>query len=221
MLTFEQIKKNPQVLEFLEQTRIAIEAIGYNEHDFRHANLVAQRARQLAKEIGLSPRGQELAAIAGFCHDMGNFLGRSQHHYWGALLFHQIFQQDLRPRELVWIMQAIANHDKYEMKITNPISALVILADKSDVHRSRAFTLKPKQIKGDDIHNRVCYAVTKSDLKVDKKKKRVTLTLAIDSKFVPIMEYFEIFTDRMSYCRQAADYLGYKFNLMVNNFKLL
>jgi len=220
MMTFEQVKKNPQVLEFIEQTKIAIEAIGYNEHDFRHANLVSQRSRRLAKEIGLSPRGQELAAIAGFCHDMGIFLGRSQHHYWGALLFHQIFQREFPPREMAWIIQAIANHDKYEMKITNPISAVVILADKSDVHRSRAFTQNSKQMKN-DIHNRVCYAATKSDLKVDKKKKQVILTLAIDAQFVPIIEYFEIFTERMTYCRQAANYLGYKFKLIINNFKLL
>lgn len=220
MLTFEQVKKNPQILEFLEQTRIAIKAIGYNEHDFRHANLVAQRSRQLAKEVGLSSRGQELAAIAGFCHDIGIFFGRSQHHYWGALLFHQIFQSDFSPRELSWITQAIANHDKEEMKITNPISALVILADKSDVHRSRAFIQDSKRMK-EDIHNRVCYAVTKSDLKVNKKKKRITLTLMIDIKFVPIIEYFEIFTERMTYCRQAANYLGYKFKLIINNFKLL
>ncbi len=220
MIGFKEVKNNPQILEFLEQTRIAIEAIGYNEHDFRHANLVAQRSRQLAKQVGLSKRGQELATIAGFCHDIGNFLGRSQHHYWGALLFHQIFQHDFPPRELSWIMQAIANHDKYEMKIANPISALVILADKSDVHRSRAAIKDFNKMK-DDIHNRVCYAVTKSELRAERKKKQITLILKIDVKFVPIIEYFEIFTERMTYCRQAANYLGYKFKLVINDFKLL
>jgi hypothetical protein len=237
MIGFKEVKSNPQVLEFLEQSRISIEAINYNEHGFRHANLVAQRARQLAKQVGLSKRGQELATIAGYCHDFGNFLGRSQHHYWGALLFHQIFsvkdacltgrqgpasggQENFTPKELSWIMQAIANHDKDEMKITNPISALVILADKSDVHRSRAAIQDFKRMEN-DIHNRVCYAVTKSDLKAERKEKQITLTLKIDVKFVPIIEYFEIFTERMTYCRQAANYLGYKFKLVINDFKLL
>ena len=230
MLTFEQVKKNPQVLEFIKQSDLSIRALGYTEHGIRHANLVSHESWKLAKKIGLKKREMELAAIAGFCHDMGNFLGRSRHHYWGSLLFHQIFsyksdpifkkQNSFSPKELAWIMQAIANHDKNTMKLTNPISAIVVLADKSDVHRSRVIVESLKEIKA-DIHDRVNYAVTKSDLTINKSKKQIILTLKIDEKFVPIIEFFEIFTERMAYCRQAANYLGYKFSLIINNFKLL
>jgi len=162
----------------------------------------------------------ELAGIAGFCHDMGNFMTRTYHHYYGALLFHQIFQNDFSPKELSWIMQAIVNHDKYTMKLTNPISAIVVIADKSDVSRSRVKIFSLDELKV-DIHDRVNYAATSSGLKIDRIKKKIVLTIKIDRKYVPIMEYFEIFTERMAYCRQAADYLGYKFSLVINNFKLL
>jgi len=219
MLTLSQIKKNPQILEFIRQSHLALVALEYTEHGLRHANLVAKRANFLAKVIGLNSRFQELAAIAGFCHDMGNFLGRTQHHYWAALLFHQVFAHE-DPQELGLIMQAISNHDKEEMKFSNPISAVVVLADKSDVHRSRVLTKSLKKIKT-DIHDRVNFAVKQSELKVDKKKKDIILKLKIDTKFCPVMEYFEIFTMRMAYCRKAADYLGFKFNLIINNFKLL
>ncbi len=220
MLTFQDIKKHPKILEFINQSEIALKALDYTEHGLRHAKLVAREAKNLAKEINLSERGQDLAAIAGFCHDMGNFLGRSQHHYWSALLFHQIFKNEFTPKELVWIMQAISNHDKNAMKLTEPISAIVVLADKSDVHRSRVTVKSLEKIKG-DIHDRVNYAVTKSDLSVNRSKKQIILTLKIDQKFVPVIEFFEIFTERMTYCRQAANYLGYKFHLVINNFKLL
>ncbi|MCH7758815.1 phosphohydrolase [Patescibacteria group bacterium] len=220
MITLEKIKNHPQVLEFIRQTHITLKAIGYTEHGLPHANLVSQRSKDLAQEIGLNQRTQELAAITGFCHDMGNFFGRTQHHYWGALLFHQIFQNDFSPREIGLITQAIVNHDKYTVKLTNTISAIIILSDKSEMRRSRVITKSLRKIKK-DIHDRVNYAVTKSALKVNKKKKQITLVLKIDTNFVPIIEYFEIFTERMAYCRRAAAYLGYKFNLVINNFKLL
>lgn len=220
MLNLKQIKNHPQILEFIKQTETSLEALGYTEHGIRHAELVSSRARIMAEKIGLDKNGQEIAAIAGFCHDMGNFLGRSRHHYWGALLFHQIFQNDFSPKELSWIMQAIVNHDKYTMKLTNPISAIVVIADKSDVSRSRVKIFSLDELKV-DIHDRVNYAATSSGLKIDRIKKKIVLTIKIDRKYVPIMEYFEIFTERMAYCRQAADYLGYKFSLVINNFKLL
>jgi len=220
MLNLRQIKNHSQILEFIKQSDLATQALGYTEHGFRHANSVSKESKRIAKEMGLKPRDQELAGVAGFCHDMGNFLGRSRHHYWGALLFHQIFANDFSEEEITLIMQAIANHDKDVMKLTNNISALVVLADKSDVHRNRVSSKSLKEIKN-DIHNRVNYAVTRSDLKINKTKKQISLVLKIDTNFVPIMEYFEIFTDRMAYCRKAADYLGYKFNLVINTFKLL
>lgn len=220
MLTLSQVINHQQVKEFLKQTALSLAALAYTEHSFRHADLVAKRALSLAAKIGLPQREQELAGIAGYCHDMGNFLGRTQHHYWGALLFHQIFQEQLLAKELSLVIQGITNHDKEEMKLTNKVSAIIVLADKSDVHRSRVLTRSVEAIK-QDIHDRVNYATTRAKLRVDKNKKAITLLLRIDTKFVPVMEYFEIFTVRMAYCREAARFLGYKFNLVINNFRLL
>lgn len=220
MLKYEQVKKNPQILSFIRQTEVALSAIGYTKHGLGHATLVADRARDIAKKIGLPERTQELASIAGFCHDMGNFLGRKYHHYLGALLFHQVFPNE-DPKEVAIVMEAIANHDRRsDMKICNPVSAAVILADKSDVRRSRVRD-KSKENLRRDIHARVNYGTTDSKLKVDPKKKKITLSLKIDTDFVPIMEYFEIFTERMIYCRQAANFLGCQFELVINKVKLL
>ena len=222
MLNLSQVKKNPQVLEFIKETEATLEYLSYTDHGLRHANLVADRARNIAKEIGLGSRDMELVAIAGFCHDMANFISRSLHNYFAAILFQQVFSNQINPKELVAIMQAIANHDKQQedMSFANPISAIVVLADKSDVHRSRVISQKMEEIKA-DIHDRVNYATKECRLKVDKTKKRITLTLKIDTNFVPIMEYFEIFTDRMIFCRKAAKYLGYNFGLVINKFRLL
>jgi len=222
MLTLTQIKKHPQILEFIKQTELTLAELSYTDNGFRHANLVAERAGKIAKEIGLSQRDGEIAAIAGFCHDMGNFLSRSYHNYFGALLFQQVFGNDFNPKELVIIMQTIANHDKRkkEVSFASSASAIVILADKSDVHRSRVIVQKMEEIKA-DIHDRVNYATRSSRLEIDKNKKRITLILRIDTNFVPIMEYFEIFTNRMVFCRRAAEYLGYDFGLVINKFRLL
>lgn len=207
-------------MEFVNQTEESMTALSYTNHGLRHVNLVADRAMEIAKAIGLSQREGELAAIAGFCHDMGNFLTRTYHHYFGALLFQQVFGEKMNPKELALVMQAIANHDKEEMNFTNAISAVVVLADKSDVDRSRVTEKDLEKIKT-DIHDRVNYAARLSALKVNKEKKKVTLTLKIDTNFCPIIEYFEIFTERMVFCRKAAQFLGYEFGLVINNFRLL
>lgn len=220
MIKLSQVKKNPQILEFIKQTEIALATLAYTEHGLEHATLAADRARTIAKEVGLGKKDQELGAIAAFCHDMGNFLGRKIHHYFGALLFYQVFQNDFTPREITLIMHAIANHDKEDMKFYHPIAAVVILADKSDVHYSRVMVKDLAKIRK-DIHDRVNFATKSSHFKIDQKQKRITLTLKIDTKFVPIMEYFEIFTERMVYCRKAAEYLKYDFGLVINNLKLL
>lgn len=220
MLTLAQVKKNTQILEFIRQSENALRVLGYTEHGIKHVSLVADRARTIAREIGLQKKDQELAAIAGFCHDIGSFLSRESHHHFGAFLFQEVFSKDFSPREMAQLMQAIVNHDESEMELSNPISAVVVLADKSDVRRTRVTTRKMEEIRS-DIHDRVNYATQGSRLKIDKVKKKITLTLKIDTKFVPIMEYFEIFTQRMAYCRKAAKFLGYRFGLVINNFKLL
>jgi len=227
MITLVEVKKNPYILEFIKQTENVLKKSGYTEHGLEHSSLVADRARTIAKEIGLSQQEQELSAIAGFCHDMGNFLSRSHHNYLGAMLFYQVFNNDFSPEEISSIMQAITFHDKEDIlpehedvELPSSISAIVILADKSDVRRSRVNSNNVDDIKK-DIHDRVNYATEFSKLGINKKRKSISLTLKIDTNFVPVMEYFEIFTDRMIYCRKAAKYLGYKFGLVINHFKLL
>jgi len=222
MITLQQVKNNPQILQFIKKTELALKNLSYTDHGLRHSDLVSQRAKDIAGQLGLGKKEQEMATIAAFCHDMGNFVGRPFHNYVSALLFHQVFQKDIDPDDLTTIMQAISYHDEKvrELALTNPISAIVILADKSDVHRSRVLTSSLKEIKA-DIHDRVNYAVESSKLEVDEKKKRIILTLKIDTKFVPAMEYFEIFTERMVLCRKAAEYLGYNFGLVINDFVLL
>ncbi len=220
MITLNDVKNNPQVINFVKQTEEAMAVLSYTNHGFRHTNLVAERAGQIAKSIGLSGRDVELSMIAGFCHDMGNFMTRTFHHYYAALLFHQIFQHEFAPEEISVVMQAIANHDKEEMNFSHTISAVLVLADKSDVDRSRVTEKDINKIRT-DIHDKVNYATTESGLKADKTKKRITLTLRIDTNFCPIMEYFEIFTERMVFCRTAAQFLGYDFGLVINKFRLL
>jgi len=220
MLTLSQVKKNPSVLEFISKTELALEAIGYTEHGLKHSTLVAARARTVARELGFSKKDQELSAISGFCHDMGNFLGRKYHHYFAAMLFHQIFKDDFKPQEMTLILHALVCHDEGEMNFIHPVAAILVLADKSDVRRSRVTTKEIEKIKL-DIHDRVNYAAVASKLGINRKNKIITLSLKIDTSFVPLIEYFEIFTRRMIYCRKAAEYLGYKFGLVINNFKLL
>jgi len=220
MITLSQVQKNPYLSEFIKQTERRLSVLKYTNHGLDHVNLVAARARTLANEIGMTKKEQELAAIAAFSHDVGNFLSRTYHNYLGSVIFQQIFQKDFAPDELAKIMQAIVNHDKDEMEFTDPISAVVILADKSDVRKSRV-TVNDKKFIQEDIHSRVNFAVDYNKLDIEKKAKRIVLRLKIDVKAVPIMEYFEIFTERMVYCRKAAQCLGYKFGLVINDFKLL
>lgn len=222
MITLEKVKNNHQILEFIKKTEETLANLSYTDHGLRHSNLVAERAKIIARQIGLSREEAELAAIAGYCHDMGNFLGRAFHNYLGALLFQQVFKEDCAPKEMATIMQAISNHDEKskEINFSTPTPAIVVLADKSDVHRSRVTARVLDDIKT-DIHDRVNYATKLSRLNINKAKKRITLTLQIDTNFVPVIEYFEIFTDRMVFCRKAAQNLGYDFGLIINKFRLL
>ena len=219
MLTFDQIKDNPQIHEFIRQSAEYLKQIGYTDHGFRHVGIVADRAAKIAREVKLSKEDVESARIAGYCHDMGNFLGRTYHHYWGGILFHQVFAGNENIRQVADIMEAVVAHDKVEPKIMSQIAAAAIIADKSDVHRSRVQEKNLVQVRL-DIHNRVNFAVTDNHLDIYPKKKVIRLSLTVDVKFVEVMNYFEIFTERMVYCRVAAEYLGYKFSLEINKFKL-
>lgn len=222
MITLDKVRKNKEILEFIKQTEKTLSALGFTDHGLRHCNLVAERARDIAQKIGLDKREAELSAVAGFCHDMANFISRSYHNYFASLLFSQVFGGKEKPEELAIIMQALANHDKEieDIAFVSPVSAIAILADKSDVHRSRVIIKDMDKIRT-DIHDRVNYATESSGLGVDVEKKRIILTLKIDADFCPIMEYFEIFTERMTFCRKAAQSLGYAFGLVINDFVLL
>ena len=219
MLTLEEIKQHPGIKECIKKSEYYLNCLGFTDHGPRHINVVSDRAKSLAKNIGLSKREQELSAIAGYCHDMGNFLQRSEHCFAGAMLFSQFFSQDDNLPEVLEIVQAINDHDEEKHEIVGSIGAVLVLADKSDVHRSRVRDTSPQNIKN-DIHDRVNYSVIDSTFKVNKLKKEIVLRLKIDLKITGAMEYFEIFNDRMIFCRKAATFLGYKFVLVINNFKL-
>ncbi|MDP2909529.1 MAG: HD domain-containing protein [bacterium] len=222
MITIDKVRKNKEILEFIKQTESVLSALGFTDHGLRHCNLVAQRAKEIAQKLDLNRREIELSAVAGFCHDMANFVSRSYHNYFASLLFHQVFGKKENPEEVAMVMQALANHDKEfeDIAFAGPVSAIAILADKSDVHRSRVIVEGIENIKM-DIHDRVNYATESNSIDVDPEKKRIILTLKIDTNFVAVMEYFEIFTERMIFCRKAAQSLGYAFGLVINEFVLL
>lgn len=217
-LKLKDIKKDPRINSFVDQTDKYLRALGYTDHGRRHLDIVSDRSKMLANKIGLNTKDQKIVAIAGWCHDMGNFLGRTQHHYWGGMLFSQCYISQTDPAQVSRIMQAIVSHDKDDLKMVDAITACLIIADKSDVHRNRVLNKNLKEIKA-DIHDRVNYAVTDNHLKIDKRKKTIRLSLTLDTKFTSIMDYFSIFVARMNYCQKAADYLKYEFQLEINNIK--
>ncbi len=219
MITYNEVKINPQINLFIKKSADYLKNIGYTDHGFRHVGIVADRASKISRILKFNKLDAESAKIAGYCHDLGNFLGRTNHHYWGALLFHQVYAGDLNINQVSDIMEAIVAHDKEDVKIMSRVAAVAIIADKSDVHRSRVLTKKVDKIKA-DIHDRVNFAVCDNHLDVYPAKKIIRLSLTIDTKFTQLMNYFEIFTTRMVYCRLAAEYLGYKFSLEINKFKL-
>lgn len=217
---FTLVQKNPMIITWLKSSYFVTKEMAFTEHGFDHAEFVSKRALHIASHLGLSKHEQDLSVAASFCHDVGNFLSRTNHHYFGSILFFNIFQNEIDSKDLTILMQSIANHDKEDMKFTHPSAAITVIADKSDVRRDRVLEGDMQKIK-ESIHYRVNYATVKNKLLIDNKKKKITLELKIDKNYCEVMEYFEIFTGRMNYCRIAAKYLGYSFNLVINNFKLL
>lgn len=220
-LTLANVKQNSHIDEFIMQTEKKLTAMNYTDHGKRHINIVAERAQMLSRKVGFKKNEIEYSGIAGYCHDMGNFMGRDLHHHWASILFHQVFSNRTEDVEgIVAVMQAISNHDKERARLTNNITAALIIADKSEVHRDRVRVKDKGQIM-EDIHNRVNYSVTRSDLDVNPSSKVITLLLELDTKITAVMDYFEIFIPRMKYCRTSAEYLGYKFKLVINDFEVL
>jgi hypothetical protein len=218
LITFEQVKDNPRTRIYIRGADRALAEIGYTEHGERHVGLVARIAFNVLKRLGHPEREAELAAIAGWLHDIGNAVNRDHHAQTGAVMAMQILSDMGMPdEEICTVIGAIGNHHENDGDPVSRVAAALILADKSDVHRTRVRNVE--QIKF-DIHDRVNYAVEKSFLNVDEAQKQITLELTIDTKISQVMEYFEIFMSRMQASRKAATYLGSRFGVTVNGFRL-
>ena len=194
-------------------------AYGYTEHSHRHISIVSKRAGDILEKLGYPDRTVELARIAGYLHDIGNCVNRVDHAHSGAILSFEILKQMGMPvEERTQIMMAIGNHDENTGTAVSEISAALILADKSDVHRDRVVN---KNISTFDIHDRVNYAVTNAELKLDVAKRKILLDLTIDNNICPVFDYFEIFMARTMMSKYAAKYLKIWFELVINDTKLL
>ena len=217
-ITLEDVQNDPELSLYIASADRVMDAMGYTEHGFRHANLVANIGYQVLHRLDFTEREAQLACVAGYLHDVGNALARDAHGQTGGVLVYQSLRDRVEGADLMPVIAAIANHEEAEGTAVSPISAAVILADKSDVHRSRV----RKAVNVDrDIHDRVNYAVTASEIKVSRKEKLITLELAVDTEVSPIMEYFEIFLPRMMLSRRAAEFLHCNFALVINNTRLL
>ena len=218
-VSLEEVKRDPEVAAYIEKANEYTGAIGYTEHGFRHANLTANIAYNILKRLGYDDRQAQLAAVAGYLHDIGNLVSRVNHEHTGALLAGGILARlGMAPDERAVVMGAIGNHEEPHGEPVSAVGAAVILSDKSDVHRTRVRNPDPTTF---DIHDRVNYAVEHSFLRVDEKSRTITLELVIDTESSPVMEYFEIFLTRMVMCRRAAEFLGCSFKLTINGVKLL
>jgi metal-dependent HD superfamily phosphatase/phosphodiesterase len=217
-LTLEDVQQDPVVSAYIVQADRVMDGLGFTEHGFRHANLTAKIAYNLLTRLDVDDRTSTLAAVGGYLHDIGNSVSRPGHGQTGAVLVNHIFSDRVDPTELAVLMGAIGNHEEEDGMGAGPVAAAVILADKSDVHRSRV--RKTAQIDF-DIHDRVNFAAEQSFLRVDSAARTVTLELTIDTSVSQVFEYFEIFLGRMVMCRRAAEHLDCSFHLDINGAKLL
>jgi uncharacterized protein len=216
-VTLEDVQANKELSLYIASADRVMEAMGYTEHGFRHANLVAKIAFQVLSRLGFSERDATLGSVAGYLHDVGNALARDAHGQTGAVLAYLSLRDSVHGADLMPVLAAIANHEETEGVAVSPISAAVILADKSDVHRSRVRKSGRIEL---DVHDRVNYAVERSFLSVDSSARTVSLELTIDTEISQVMEYFEIFLGRMQLCRHAAELLDARFRLVINGAEL-
>ena len=218
-MNYKEIRKNKEVLAYLKKGNDNLGVYGFTDHSEVHCAMVAERAGMILKKLGYSEHEVELAKIAGFMHDIGNAVNRKNHGEYGALLADRILEKmNMELEDRVTIVSAIGTHDESTGGAKDVISAALILADKTDVRRNR---VRPKEISSFDIHDRVNYAVTEAKLKVNPEKKVITLDLQIDENICSMLEYFEIFLQRMLMCRRAAEMLGVKFKLTANGSKIV
>ena len=219
MITLKDIKENKDLDALIRGAQKQLNAIGYTEHGHRHISIVSKRAGDILEKLGYPERTVELTRIAGYMHDIGNCVNRVDHAHTGAILAYDILKKMGMPiEEITEIMMAIGNHDENTGTAVSDISAALILADKSDVHRDRVVN---KNLSTFDIHDRVNYAVTNADLIMDEKERKIKLNLTIDTNISPVLDYFEIFMQRTMMCKYAAKYLKIWFELIINDTKLL
>lgn len=219
MLTYEEITKSEAIKTYIIRADESLGALGYTEHSFAHVMHVAQTAGYILQTLGYDERTAELAKIAGYLHDIGNLVNRKDHSQSGAVMAWSILNDmGCDPGEVATIVTAIGNHDEGTGVPVNAVAAAMILADKADVRRSR---VRNRDISTFDIHDRVNYSVTKSTLSINEDKTLVTLTLSVDTKYGSVMDYFEIFLQRMILCRKAAEKLGLQFKLIINEQPLI
>lgn len=219
MITLEDVKKNEEVQALIQGTQKHLKALGYTEHSTRHVSIVSNRAARILETFDYPQDRIELAKIAGYLHDIGNCVNRVDHAQSGAILAYNILKEMGMPHEdRTEIMMAIGNHDEGTGTAVSDISAALILADKSDVHRDRVINTNVSTF---GIHDKVNYAVTDAQLDLNKEKRIVRLTIHIDTNICPVLDYFQIFLDRTMMSKYAAKYLNVWFELVINNTKLL
>lgn len=219
MITYESIKQDEKINTFIQAADESLKALGYTEHSFAHVTYVAEKAGYILETLGYPERLIELAKIAGYMHDIGNVINRVDHSQSGAVMAFRILDNmGMDPKELALIVSAIGNHDEGTGVPVSPLAAALILADKSDVRRNR---VRNEDLATFDIHDRVNYSVKKSELKINEAKSIIKLKLTVDTRYGSVMDYFEIFMQRMVMCRKAADKLGMQFKLMINEQQLI
>lgn len=219
MLTYEKITKSEAIKTYITRADESLGALGFTEHSFSHVIHVAKTAGYILQTLGYDERTVELAKIAGYLHDIGNLVNRKDHSQSGAVMAWSILNDiGCDPGEMATIVTAIGNHDEGTGVPVNAVAAAMILADKSDVRRSR---VRNKDITTFDIHDRVNYSVRHSELKINPEKSIVTLNLTLETEYSSVMDYFEIFMQRMLLCRKAAEKLGLQFKLIINEQQVI
>ena len=219
MITYEEIRNSEVIKTYINAADDSLSALGYTEHSFAHVTYVAEKAGSILETLGYPERMIELTKIAGYMHDIGNVINRVDHSQSGAVMAFRILDNmHMDPAEIAMIISAIGNHDEGSGVPVSPMAAALILADKSDVRRNR---VRNDDMATFDIHDRVNYSVKKSELKINEAHTIIKLKLFVDTHYGSVMDYFEIFMQRMMLCRKAAEKLGLQFKLMINEQQLI
>jgi metal-dependent HD superfamily phosphatase/phosphodiesterase len=215
MITYEQIRADEAITTYIKRADLALNSLGYTEHSLAHVTRVAVVAGDILEALGYDTHTVELARIAGHMHDIGNLVNRIDHSQSGAVMAFRLLDiRGMSPEDICTVTTAIGNHDEGTGVPVDAVCAALIIADKSDVRRSRVRNTDPATF---DIHDRVNYSVTSSKLTINEDKKEIELSLTLDKQYSSIMEYFEIFLERMNLCRRAAECLGLRFRLRIND----